>query len=128
MPPQTPARGWRRWLRPETYNFEARTPVQRLAKRVIISVIGTSVVLLGIILIFTPGPAIVVIPAGLAILALEFAWARRWLRRLKAYARLASRKAKRKTGPKTRFAHAPLHAEAADSHRSSASQDRPFNR
>jgi len=29
-----------------------------------------------------PGPAVVVIPAGLAILALEFAWARIWLKRV----------------------------------------------
>jgi tellurite resistance protein TerC len=31
-----------------------------------------------------PGPAIVVIPLGLAILALEFAWARAWLARVRA--------------------------------------------
>ena len=45
-------------------------------KRVVILAIGTSVVIVGIIMIFTPGPAIVVIPAGLAILATEFVWAR----------------------------------------------------
>ena len=45
-------------------------------KRVVILLIGTSVVIVGIIMIFTPGPAIVVIPAGLAILATEFVWAR----------------------------------------------------
>jgi hypothetical protein len=39
-----------------------------------------TVLLIGIIMIFTPGPAIVVIPAGLAILATEYAWARHWLR------------------------------------------------
>ena len=92
-----PTHGWRRWLRPETYDFQPRNSAQRIIKRIIISVIGFTVVLIGIVLIFTPGPAIVVIPAGLAILALEFAWARRWLRRVKAYARLASQKARRKT-------------------------------
>ena len=45
-------------------------------KRVAILLLGTSVVIVGIIMIFTPGPAIVVIPAGLAILATEFVWAR----------------------------------------------------
>jgi len=30
-----------------------------------------------------PGPAVVVIPVGLGILALEFAWARHWLRKLR---------------------------------------------
>jgi tellurite resistance protein TerC len=34
-------------------------------------------------MIVAPGPAIIVIPVGLAILGLEFAWARHWLRRLR---------------------------------------------
>lgn len=51
-------------------------------KRIIILFIGTSVIIVGIIMIFTPGPAIVVIPAGLAILATEFVWARRLLRKM----------------------------------------------
>ena len=34
-----------------------------------------------------PGPAIVVIPIGLAILAAEFSWARRWLRKLRPHTR-----------------------------------------
>lgn len=52
-------------------------------KRIVILLIGTSVVIVGIIMIFTPGPAIVVIPAGLAILATEFVWARRVLKYFK---------------------------------------------
>jgi tellurite resistance protein TerC len=52
-------------------------------KRVVILAIGTSVVIVGIIMIFTPGPAIVVIPAGLAILATEFMWARHLLKYFK---------------------------------------------
>ncbi len=55
----------------------------KLARRIVIGIIGSSVVLLGVIMLVTPGPAVVVIPAGLAILGLEFAWARRWLRRIK---------------------------------------------
>ena len=50
-------------------------------KRVVIAVVGGTVLALGITLIVLPGPAFIVIPAGLAILAVEFAWARRWLRR-----------------------------------------------
>lgn len=38
-------------------------------------------VLLGLALLVLPGPALVVIPLGLAILATEFFWARRWLKR-----------------------------------------------
>ncbi len=43
--------------------------------------IGVTVVLIGIIMIVLPGPAFVVIPLGLAILASEYAWARRIMRR-----------------------------------------------
>jgi tellurite resistance protein TerC len=50
------------------------------SRRVAVGVVGTSVLLIGVAMIALPGPALVVIPAGLGILALEFAWARRWLR------------------------------------------------
>jgi tellurite resistance protein TerC len=41
------------------------------------------VLAIGVALIVLPGPAFVVIPLGLAILGLEFAWARLWLRNVK---------------------------------------------
>jgi tellurite resistance protein TerC len=53
----------------------------KMVRRIVIGVVGATVLLLGVIMIVTPGPAIVLIPAGLAILGLEFAWARYWLRR-----------------------------------------------
>ena len=53
-------------------------------KRVVIAVMGGTVLALGIVLIVLPGPAFLVIPGGLAILAIEFAWARRWLRSARA--------------------------------------------
>jgi len=56
----------------------------RLARRLVIAMIGGTVVLAGVIMLVTPGPGLVVIPIGLAILALEFAWARIWLERLKS--------------------------------------------
>ncbi|HEY6641595.1 PGPGW domain-containing protein [Povalibacter sp.] len=49
-----------------------------------ISLVGGTVLLVGILMIVFPGPAIVVIPAGLAILGLEFAWAKHWLHKVKA--------------------------------------------
>lgn len=52
-------------------------------KRIIILTVGVSVLIIGIIMIVTPGPAIVVIPAGLAILATEFVWARIILKKFK---------------------------------------------
>jgi len=54
----------------------------RHGRRVVILVVGSTVVLIGLVLFVTPGPAVVVIPIGLAILGLEFAWARRWLRKM----------------------------------------------
>ena len=42
--------------------------------------------LAGVLMIVLPGPAFVVIPAGLAVLAVEFAWARRLLRRAREQA------------------------------------------
>jgi hypothetical protein len=42
-----------------------------------------TVLLIGVALIVLPGPAFVVIPIGLAILATEYAWARRWLSAIK---------------------------------------------
>ena len=53
----------------------------RMARRVAVGVIGATVVLFGLVMVLTPGPAIIVIPVGLSILALEFAWARRLLAR-----------------------------------------------
>lgn len=53
----------------------------RRARRLIIGILGVSVVLIGVLMVVLPGPAIVVIPAGLAILATEFLWAQRLLRR-----------------------------------------------
>lgn len=55
----------------------------KTGKRIVIAVVGSSVLLLGIIMIVTPGPAFIVIPVGLAILAVEFVWARQWLKRLR---------------------------------------------
>ena len=53
------------------------------AKRLIRIVIGFTVLLIGIVMIALPGPAVVVIPIGLGILATEFIWARNLLKRFK---------------------------------------------
>jgi tellurite resistance protein TerC len=53
----------------------------RQARRLVILVVGLTVVALGLVMLIGPGPGIIVIPIGLAILATEFVWARRLLRR-----------------------------------------------
>lgn len=56
----------------------------RQVKRLIIGTIGFTVVLIGVAMIVLPGPAVLVIPAGLGILATEFVWARRLLKAVKS--------------------------------------------
>ena len=55
----------------------------KAARRLVVAVVGATVLLIGVIMLVTPGPAIVVIPVGLAILSIEFTWARLWLKRLR---------------------------------------------
>jgi tellurite resistance protein TerC len=78
----------------------------RFVRRVVVSVIGGTVVAIGVAMIVLPGPAVVVIPAGLAILATEFLWARRLLDRVKdktraviSSARRSSARPERGAGP-----------------------------
>ena len=58
----------------------------KIVRRIIVTVIGATVLLIGIALLVLPGPAFIVIPIGLAILATEYAWARRWLRKVRQMA------------------------------------------
>ncbi len=53
------------------------------AKRIIKVVVGFTILLIGVAMTILPGPAIIVIPAGLAILATEFLWAKKLLDRIK---------------------------------------------
>lgn len=53
------------------------------AKRAVVIVVGFTILVAGIAMIVLPGPAVVVIPIGLAILATEFIWARKLLDKVK---------------------------------------------
>ena len=53
----------------------AATATLRVARKVVVAVIGATVLAVGVALIVLPGPAVVVIPVGLAILATESAMA-----------------------------------------------------
>lgn len=70
-----------KWFRSLTGRLDTTPRV----KRVVIGVIGTTVLVIGVLLILTPGPASLIIPLGFAILASEFAWARRVIRRGKVF-------------------------------------------
>jgi tellurite resistance protein TerC len=55
----------------------------KTARRVVIAVLGSTIIAIGIVMIVAPGPALIVIPIGLAVLGIEFAFARRWLKSLR---------------------------------------------
>ena len=55
----------------------------RSIKKIIVAVIGFTILIIGIFMIVLPGPAFIVIPLGLAILATEFVWAKKWLDKVK---------------------------------------------
>jgi tellurite resistance protein TerC len=56
----------------------------KLFRRIVIGVVGGTVLLFGVVMIVLPAPSILVIPLGLAILALEFAWAGHLLKKFRA--------------------------------------------
>jgi tellurite resistance protein TerC len=60
-------------------------PNLKFLKRIVIAIVGFTVLLLGVVMIILPGPAFIIIPLGLAILATEFVWAERLLTKAKAY-------------------------------------------
>ncbi len=66
------------------------------AWRLIKIVVGGTVLLVGIVMLVTPGPAFIVIPIGLGILATEFLWARRLLNKVKEQAEKAKKSFERK--------------------------------
>lgn len=53
------------------------------ARQLVILVVGVTLLILGMALLVLPGPGMVVIPLGLAVLGTEFIWARRLLHRVK---------------------------------------------
>lgn len=60
-------------------------PNLKFLKRIVIAIVGFTVLLVGVAMVILPGPAFIVIPLGLAILATEFVWAQRLLTKAKAY-------------------------------------------
>jgi hypothetical protein len=60
-----------------------RIETLRQARRILVAVVGSTVIAIGVAMLVTPGPGWLVIFLGLSILGAEFVWARRLLRRLK---------------------------------------------
>ncbi len=74
----------------------------RLAWRLGVFAVGTVLLVAGIIMIVTPGPAIVFIPLGLGVLATEFQWARTLLAKARPMIDRAIEKAKCRRQPDRR--------------------------
>ena len=75
--------------------FHERThahPSLALTTKIVVTLVGTLMLLAGVVMLVTPGPAFVMIPLGLAILATEWEWARRWLEKARDQARRAKEK------------------------------------
>jgi tellurite resistance protein TerC len=83
--------GWKKFRR------GCRFPgVSPRIKRFMIGVLGGGIMAIGVAMIILPGPAFIVIPLGLAVLATEFNWARRWFRKARDLLKRAKRCAKLK--------------------------------
>ena len=82
-----------KWLQ----KFSKRTGLDRnpRIRKFVVALIGGTILLIGLALVVLPGPAVVVIPIGLALLASEFAWARRIIRRGKIFVGRVRQTAKR---------------------------------
>jgi uncharacterized protein (TIGR02611 family) len=70
-----------------------KTPIGRMVWRVIIGAIGGLITVFGAIALVGPGPGILIVLAGLGILATEFAWAARVMVHTRTYAQKAAEKA-----------------------------------
>lgn len=65
-------------------------PVTSVATKIVVTVAGVLVMLAGLVMMVTPGPGIVGLILGLAILSTEWRWADRWLDAARAYAKKAA--------------------------------------
>jgi len=83
------ALGWRRLQERLHAN-----PVTGLLTKVVVTVVGVGVILAGLVMMVAPGPGVVAILAGLAILGTEYHWARRLLHGLRVGAARAAERAR----------------------------------
>jgi uncharacterized protein (TIGR02611 family) len=73
-------------------SFIKRTKAGQLIWRIFIGVLGGTITVLGAIALVAPGPGVLILLAGLGILASEFAWASRAMNKTKTMAQTAADK------------------------------------
>jgi hypothetical protein len=57
--------------------------VHPVPRKIIVGIVGGACLVVGMIMLVTPGPAVVFIPLGVLLLATEFPWAEKWFERLR---------------------------------------------
>jgi uncharacterized protein (TIGR02611 family) len=73
-------------------SFIKRTKAGQIIWRIFIGVLGGTVTVLGAVALVAPGPGVLILLAGLGILASEFAWASRAMNKTKSMAQSAADK------------------------------------
>ncbi len=76
----------------EAWENPATREIARHTRRVVVTAVGLAVVVVGVLLLVLPGPGLLVVIAGLALLATEYEWARRLLERAREKSRSAASK------------------------------------
>jgi uncharacterized protein (TIGR02611 family) len=85
--------GFAQRIRDNLTEHRAAHAERHLLFRILFAMAGSAVLLAGIVMLVTPGPAFILVPLGLAMLALEFTWAERLLDRSLEHAERARRSA-----------------------------------
>ncbi|MFP5377335.1 MAG: PGPGW domain-containing protein [Acidimicrobiia bacterium] len=78
--------------------------VLRSSRRIAVSVVGAALVVAGLAMVVLPGPGLLVVVAGFAVLGTEYAWAAAALERTK---RTAARAGRAAGGAARRFGRRP---------------------
>ena len=83
---------------------EVLTFIGRSSRRIAVTVVGAALVLAGVAMVVLPGPGLLVVVAGFAVLGTEYAWAAAALERTKRTAAEAAKVARRGAGAAGRTA------------------------
>jgi uncharacterized protein (TIGR02611 family) len=78
------------------YMNEPKTTPRNAWQKTAITVAGFAVVLAGVVMLVIPGPGLLTIAAGLAILATEYVWAKRLLHQVRERLQKVAAKARKK--------------------------------
>jgi uncharacterized protein (TIGR02611 family) len=91
-------------------------------RRIVRSIVGSIVLLVGLVMLVLPGPALLVIPLGLAILAIDFPWAKAVMQKARIWMTRKNQSAPQPPShPTAKMADKPRQQDLASSSQSTAS-------